>query len=342
MVEGFVQAIIAAETNYIRFEKFCADVMTKEEGVTFVPTSVTYDQGRDARALGSSRGTHRAIICATLNQNIDDKIRQDLRTAAKTTAPDRLIYCCSQPLTERRIDQLTALIRKELNSKCHVQIFGALQLAALAEKSPEIFGAYYKAEVDVIEAKLLSFQAGGERSETKGLRLALIAFGSQDAATLRRAMSTRAVLDVLRQYPDGASEADIASKLSEDLRLPKTLNGEYIRTILQQIAERGMADVEHGTFRITPAGKTEAESVPPEAARVAVWSRSLKLWSAPWVRTALKSTSCLRNFLRNRLPFWSASPAGVLCTKRFEDVEWAPAKTFGSPARRLRWIRWPG
>src|SRR5437016_2766895 len=143
MLESFIQPIIVAESNYIRFEKFCAELMSKEEGTTFVPTSATYDQGRDARAMGPSRASHWGIVCATLNQNIDQKIRLDLRTVARTTKPDRLMYCCAQPLTERRVDQLTAVIRKELDPKCSVQVFGALQLAAIAQKHTDIFQAYY-------------------------------------------------------------------------------------------------------------------------------------------------------------------------------------------------------
>ncbi len=74
MLPGIAEFILNAETNFARFEKFAAAICGRSEDVTFVPTSQTYDRGRDGRSMGRSRGTHANVICATLNTELDDKV----------------------------------------------------------------------------------------------------------------------------------------------------------------------------------------------------------------------------------------------------------------------------
>jgi hypothetical protein len=59
---GFSETIIIADTNPIRFEKFCRAICEQSEQLTFVPTSFNYDKGRDARSIAPSKGSHRAIL----------------------------------------------------------------------------------------------------------------------------------------------------------------------------------------------------------------------------------------------------------------------------------------
>src|SRR5207248_793231 len=134
---------------------------------------------------------------------------------------------------------------------------------------------HYEAELRTIEANLLAFQHGGEKTATKGLRLALIAFGSDDATLLRRAISRRAVLEVMRQYPEGATQEQIAKRLSDDLRLPRVLDLQYIGSILDEIRTTNAAEQTDSTWVITPAGTTEAESVPIEAAQSLLRGRAI-------------------------------------------------------------------
>src|SRR4051794_27407963 len=105
MIPGIAEFIINAETNDTRFEKFCIDVCSRAEGVTFVPTSTTYDRGRDGRSLSPSKGSHAAVVCATLNVELDDKVATDLKRLQSTSTPDRLIYCTSQHVTEGKVDK---------------------------------------------------------------------------------------------------------------------------------------------------------------------------------------------------------------------------------------------
>jgi hypothetical protein len=63
MTQNIVEAIIRDEENAIRFEDFCREICQSEFGVALVPTSKTYDQGRDAKSLDPGAATY---VCATL------------------------------------------------------------------------------------------------------------------------------------------------------------------------------------------------------------------------------------------------------------------------------------
>jgi hypothetical protein len=96
MIAGFSEALIQGESNYLRFENFCLALFERVENRIFLPTSRTWDLGRDGRTTGPALGTHAGILCATLDDKIDEKTQRDLDRVSSTTTPDRLIYCCSR------------------------------------------------------------------------------------------------------------------------------------------------------------------------------------------------------------------------------------------------------
>jgi hypothetical protein len=146
--------VLQADTNHSRFEKFCCDLSTVVEGRDFVPTSATWDRGRDARAVGPARGTHAAVICCTLDPDLDAKSNQDLTRLAATSKPDRVIYCSSQKLSEHQLDKVAGGICGLLRPDASVATYGSLQLASLAERHPEPFEKHYRAELQNIHAML--------------------------------------------------------------------------------------------------------------------------------------------------------------------------------------------
>jgi hypothetical protein len=274
MIPGIAEQIILGETNPVRFEKFCTELLSSSEGITLVPTSTTYDRGRDARSLSASRGSHAAIVCVSLNQEVDEKTEADLERVVSTSSPDRLIYCSSQKLTEHKIDQLTASVRSHLPATCSVLVVGSIQLAHLAEKFDTIFGKFYPGEIKTIEDAFLSTDAREDTASTRGLRLALIAFGTEDARALRTNVSRRAVSDALKSLKTAAAPA-IAVKLSADLRLPRTINSQFLQTVLDGLQRDGFVSEELGKWSLTEKGKSEATSIPPEAVRQLLAGRTI-------------------------------------------------------------------
>jgi hypothetical protein len=80
MTRNITEAIIRDETNSIRFEDFCREVCERHDGIRMIPTSKSYDQGRDAKSLDPRHG---AFVCATLQKkDLEGKIDADTRHLA--------------------------------------------------------------------------------------------------------------------------------------------------------------------------------------------------------------------------------------------------------------------
>lgn len=147
------EAILKGEVNDSRFEKFCQALLQKSEGVTIVPTSASWDQGRDGISIRPSSGSHSEVLCCTITDKIDGKVISDAQRLAETkTTPHHVYYCFSLDLSDHRRDELAADFRVHLKGTYSVSMLGAKQLASIAERFPELFRDFYHAEVRGAEA----------------------------------------------------------------------------------------------------------------------------------------------------------------------------------------------
>ncbi len=73
------------EKSDYRFETFTREICEKHEGIDFVPTSQSWDRWRDARSTAAGKGSHRNIICATLNKDVNAKVEADLLRVTATS-----------------------------------------------------------------------------------------------------------------------------------------------------------------------------------------------------------------------------------------------------------------
>ena len=119
------EAIIKGESNDVRFEKFCSALLEKSEGISFVPTSKTYDMGRDAVSIRPAKGTHAEIVCCTIEKDIEAKVIKDAKRLAGSSIPDHVYYCYSLDLSEHKINQLTADFRSVIGANCGVSFLDA-------------------------------------------------------------------------------------------------------------------------------------------------------------------------------------------------------------------------
>ncbi len=269
------EAIIKGETNDSRFEKFCRALLQKSEGITLVSTSASYDLGRDGLSIRPTKGTHAEVLCCTIDKDIESKVIRDATRLAVTTVPEHVYYCCSLTLTEHKINELSADFRAQLPKHAGITFLGARQLSDIAERFPEVFRELYYSEVRSAEATLQAFHAGQPTTETRGLRLALLSFGSDEAQELREEITKRAVLDVMATC-DWCTSENIAQKLSTDLGLPGTVSDSYIKFTLQTTTLQGLTEADgKARWRLTEQGKKVAESVPPEAAQDVLAGRTI-------------------------------------------------------------------
>ncbi|HET9280737.1 MAG TPA: hypothetical protein VFR24_02135 [Candidatus Angelobacter sp.] len=263
MYASIAEIILENEKNDYRFESFSREICEKHEGISFLPTSQSWDRGRDARSSNPGKGSHRNIVCCTLNIDINQKVDSDLLRVTATSSPDRLVYCSSQKLSEMRVDEITKIIRRHI-PKGSVLVLGSIQLAVLAEKYSEVFEKYYQAELQLIRNTIIE-KPPSEDKATYGLRLALIAFGSDEAVQLRHDLLNTLVLSFFGDK-NVHTVAQIVQELSKDLGLPRPLRTDLVEKTVQQAEQDGVLRREGNGFLITAYGQQQLDTFPKNVA----------------------------------------------------------------------------
>ena len=258
MYEAIAELILQTESNSYRFENFCLAVVGKHEGVKYLPTSQSWDMGRDGRASGRGLGTHANILCATLNAELDGKAEADVLRLTASAAPDRIAYCSSQKLSELRCDEISAALQRHAQGRSII-VYGAKQLASMANDHQDLFEHFYGAELQEIRATILSERPSGAPSA--GLRLALLAFGSSEGSELRDELLRSAILDRLpRDLPITVQE--MAASFSADLGLPKVLPSTFLLNALECARQEGLVAPDGLRWRLTEKGEEEQSKLP--------------------------------------------------------------------------------
>ncbi len=271
MLPGIIEIILAREDNALKFEKFCADIMEKAEGIPFVTTSRSYDRGRDAIGLGRSKGSQVNVLLCTLSEkDLVTKVRSDAEVLARNATPDRVEYCYSKPLSQAKTDELKAILRK-IFPKASVAVLGAEALAQIAAKSDAILDKHYGPELRAIRSVS---ETKGISADKKGLVLALHAFSSEDAQQLRKQISGAAVLNVISAFGAATDDA-IAAQLSIDLQLPKQLNSEFIAVITKECESSGLIERSAGKWILTSSGTKHSAAMTTEAAEQLLAGRTI-------------------------------------------------------------------
>lgn len=271
MNASIAEIILENDRNDYRFESFCCAICSKEHGVEFLPTSQTWDRGRDGRTGTQSRKSHRNLLCATQSHEVDAKVEADLLRITATSTPEHLIYCSSQRLSENRIDDITKIVKRHVPSGS-LTVYGAIQIGHLAEKYSAVFEKFYHAEIDSIRT---AFERNPEEDESRtGLRLALITVGAEGAANLRETILLRSALEVLAQQ-GATNAAGIAKQISEDLGLPRALSPAGINDILIDEIKKGRVKSSQEEFELTESGREHLKHLPTAATEFLLQGRTV-------------------------------------------------------------------
>ena len=264
MYAAIAEIIIENEKDDYHFENFTREVCEKHEGIPPLCLHLqSWDRGRDARATAPGRGSHRNLICATLNKDVNAKADADLLRVTATSSPDRLIYCSSQRLSEEKVDDIVKIIKRHVPSGS-VLVLGGIQLANLAEKYPEIFEKHYHAEVHTLRSTILTSSSEAD-APTRGLRLALITFGSDEATILRHEILHTSVLEFFR---DGEPHtvSDLTTVFSTDLGLPRSMRSDLMQRVVSLEDKDGAIRREGNSWIITEFGRQQLLATPVKAA----------------------------------------------------------------------------
>lgn len=253
---SITQKVIEAETNDGRFESLCSAVVGfLEGGARLLPTSVTWDRGRDGVGVGNASGI---IVCASLRDDVDVKAANDIRRVAETTRNVSHVYfCSSQRLTEHRKDQIEEALRNELPEfDFQIRSLGSIQLAPLAREEGVVLDRLYGAEIrDCLRAITAD---PSDETETRGLRLALLTAGSEDSRAIRESVYEGSILEVLSDG-QGRTPASCSRLLAALLKLQRNIDVSVLAPHLTRMESDGLIGSNNGVYSITNKGLERRE-----------------------------------------------------------------------------------
>ncbi|MBK7908708.1 MAG: hypothetical protein IPJ78_19470 [Gemmatimonadetes bacterium] len=264
LLEGLVGALLEHETSPLRFEALCLDLLGLQENAVFVPTSRTWDLGRDGRRVLQTESSHH-VVCASLAQTLDAKVTADIERLEATTRPRSIVYCTSRELSEHTADILAAEIRKLSPSVQSVQVLYQMQLATMALTHESILRKHYQAELSNLESLFFGVSTPDVEAEKTGLRLALLTQTGDDAQALRDALARRLILEQLSAKGPQTQNAVLVS-ISGQLHLPRTISSAYGTSVVELLQTEGLIENRTGRLEVTAAGTAWLATLPSDAA----------------------------------------------------------------------------
>lgn len=265
---GIAQTLIERDTEPLRFERFCADLVSSIEGdARIVTTSSNYDRGRDAVSVG---GAVYVVVMCSLTDALDAKAISDAKKLARGLGfskrpPDAVYFCSSQAFTEARADKIEADMRGALSLQAgfdRVTALSGVKLAQLAARQPALFEKHYPRDLADIR-KVLAEGADADESE-HALRLALSTSAADDAAVIREGV-WKALLRF--HLARGAASANaLCASISNYLKLSASISTHVLVSHLNGLIDDGEVENNGGVYSLTEDGQAAFEA---DEARVA-------------------------------------------------------------------------
>ncbi len=254
--DSIARFVLQSESNTIRFEDFCNALLTEVEGgLPILSTSRTHDMARDGRSLG---GSSRIYSCVSLNVQVQSKAKKDIARIISTTRKiDKLYFCSSQELTEKKADQLKAELGKQLNPETEIEVCGLVQVAQLAVRYPKIFEDFYKAELEQCLALLSGPDEHGE-PENRSLQLALATLGNESSDSIRAEVYKGSLRLALAEK--GRSLNECCKLITDLLRLHSLLPADALLPHLEALRESDELIFQDGTYSLTSKGISQIEA----------------------------------------------------------------------------------
>ncbi|MFO0685356.1 MAG: hypothetical protein U0234_25075 [Sandaracinus sp.] len=261
---GVAKAVLAQDVHDQRFEVFCCDLVGDIEGdVLVVPTSASWDRGRDGRSVGGQR---RVLVCASLTPRLDPKVEDDLKKIIKSGIRfEKVYYCTSQPTSEHTLDGICAELRSLMPQGAEIEPLSGEQIARLSSVRPASMWKHYRAEVEDIWRNIVANDEAPE-AQRHSLLLALATAGHENSTAIRRACYEAVILRALVASGGSATSNEIATRVSNDLGLGRPIPVGVITDNLGAMVKAGLA-ASGARWSITDAGRAAADEHAAEAAK---------------------------------------------------------------------------
>jgi hypothetical protein len=95
-----------------QFERFCCSHYTDIEGITYLPTSKSYDLGGDGRAVNKRAEGESYIIASMQKEGLEKKATRDLRKLlGNVKRPAKVRFCFTFLKTEQQRREIEEAVR---------------------------------------------------------------------------------------------------------------------------------------------------------------------------------------------------------------------------------------
>jgi hypothetical protein len=237
-------------------EKSAVRLFSDAHGYDYVPTSRSYDLGRDGRTSSTSPSGQVGVICCTTGEDIDRKSKDDIIRVLESITPVEILFCSThhECKSEKNLQRVENELRSIAPQVAGISAFGTIQLVALVQRHPNAFEHRYAAELIEYQSFLGRETFRSANMQTDSLRLALATQFQEDAQKLRSEVLTTALLFTLSDQKQHTIER-IAKSISDGLRLPRIIHQSYFRDSLNKLIKDGAVCVDNGLFSIRPEGQ---------------------------------------------------------------------------------------
>ncbi|WP_448694978.1 hypothetical protein [Pseudomonas moraviensis] len=270
--EGMLQKILELEVNDGRFEDFSREAVSIVEGGCLVlPTSKSWDLGRDGVGVGRSKGIY---VCSSLRDDVDIKSLSDIERLVSTTSGiEHVYFCSSQNLSEHRISKIEGELRSEFDFKFSITCLGSIQLAYIANRDGDLAERSYGAELKDCYRSISSDVS--DEAESKGLRLALMSAAGDNSQEIRDELYSAGLLDELKA--GGLTLLGVTNKLSVRLKLSRSLPSEVVLPHLGKLESEGLISKRGEVYLLTELGSQRiSESELAAASRLLVGRAAIR------------------------------------------------------------------
>ena len=254
--EHWIYQILENEISDGRFELFANDVVTVLEGRPILPTSRSWDLGRDGRTASPGHGVY---VLSSLRKDFSDKAREDAERLRETTSRIRRVYFYS---SQRITDYATERIRGDLQGifglDVDVDAYGSTQLVGLVQegKVRSVFEKHYSSEIAAL--KFLCRPVEDDSPHIQGLQLALATFTSGDVGSLREALYQNLIIQLLANGPLSSREMLDAADRMFGMRCLTKFSVEHHCKALTEV---GCIESVGPRFRLTGIGESRLDAL---------------------------------------------------------------------------------
>ncbi len=260
--DSMARNILTNENNSTRFETFCCAVMSLEDGTKYMPTSTSWDLGRDGRPIGRHFGGAVDFIACSLREDVTLKIKEDVTRITENADLTALRYCSSQPLSEDRIEKIKAEIQEQWPSITDLHVDGSIQLSELIvrdEQYADLFNRFYGNELNALKTALATGASGAQSHHLLGMRIALTTQLSHSGDKLRSEVMSNLILTALSS--GDKSQAILAKNISEQLHLGSVISPAYVSHNIQELIKSKHVELRDSAYGLTPDGRKAIEEL---------------------------------------------------------------------------------